>query len=92
MRSIALGRWPRAIERIELFPAPRGKYSGLLTSQTLNNCILFHHIFGLRDLLTMYISFIENNAEPNSSSAKEEAGTSSTGRLFFVLRVILSAD
>ena len=41
MRSIALGRWPRAIERIELFPAPRGKYSGLLTSQTLNNCILF---------------------------------------------------
>ena len=40
MRSIALGRWPRAIERIELFPAPRGKYSGLLTSQTLNNCIL----------------------------------------------------
>ena len=42
MRSIALDRWPRAIERIELFPAPRGKYSGLLTSQTLNNCILFN--------------------------------------------------
>ena len=40
MLSIARGRWPRAIERIELFPAPRGKYSGLLTSQTLNNCIL----------------------------------------------------
>ena len=33
-------RWPRAIESIELFPAPRGKYYGLLTSQTLNNCIL----------------------------------------------------
>ena len=40
MRSIALGRWPRAIEHIELFPAPRGKYSVLLTSQTLNNCII----------------------------------------------------
>ena len=39
MRSIALGRWPRAIERIELFPTPRGKYSGLFGSQTLNNCI-----------------------------------------------------
>ena len=44
MRSIALGRWPRAIERIELFPAPRGKYSGLLTSQTLNNCIIFYAV------------------------------------------------
>ena len=41
MRSIALGRWPRAEERIELYPAPRGKYSGLFTPQTLNNCILF---------------------------------------------------
>ena len=40
MRSIALSRWSRAVESIELFPAPRGKYSGLLTSQTLNNCIL----------------------------------------------------
>ena len=39
----------------------------------------------------MYISFIENNAEPNTSSAKEEAHTSSTGRLFFVLHDILSA-
>ena len=42
MRSITLDRWPRPIERIELFPAPRGKYSGLLTSQTLNNCILLN--------------------------------------------------
>ena len=40
MRTIALGRWPLAIERIELFPALRGNYSGLLTSQTFNNCIL----------------------------------------------------
>ena len=40
MRTIALGRWPLAIERIQLFPALRGNYSGLLTSQTFNNCIL----------------------------------------------------
>ena len=32
--------WPRAIERIELFPAPRGKCSGLLTDQTLNNLFI----------------------------------------------------
>lgn len=40
MCSIALGRWPGLIERIDLFPAPRWKHSvwidtGLLTSQTL---------------------------------------------------------
>ena len=40
MRKIALGRWPLAIERIEMFPALRENYSGLLTSQTFNNCIL----------------------------------------------------
>ena len=39
----------------------------------------------------MYISYIENNPEPDSSSAKEEAHTSSTGRLFYDLHVILSA-
>ena len=42
MRFIARRQRPRAIERTELFPAPRGIYSGLLTSQTLNNCIIFH--------------------------------------------------
>ena len=40
MRSVALGRCPRVIESIGLFPASRGKYSGLLTSQTLNKCLL----------------------------------------------------
>ena len=37
-----------------------------------------------RDVLTMYISFTENNAEPNTSSAIEEPHTSSTGWFFFV--------
>lgn len=42
LSAIAIGRWPRAIEHTELFPAPREKYSGLLTAQALNNCILLH--------------------------------------------------
>ena len=52
-------RWPPAMERIELFPAPRGKYSGLLTSQTLNNCILYH----TTDLgtLSVYLSIVNTN-------------------------------
>ena len=29
------------MHRAVKFPAPRGKYSGLLTSQTLINCILY---------------------------------------------------
>lgn len=38
MRSLAIGRWPRA---------PRGKHYGLLASQTLNKCIpsIVHVIF-----------------------------------------------
>ena len=31
---------PRAIEHTELFPAPRGKFSVLLTAQALNNCFI----------------------------------------------------
>lgn len=55
MCFIALGRWPRAIEHTELFPAPREKYSGLLTAQALNNCILYcYHHFSLN------ISIIKN--------------------------------
>lgn len=38
------GRCPRLIECIELFPTPRGKCAGLLTSQTLKNCILLYLI------------------------------------------------
>ena len=37
--TFALGRWPHRIEHIELSPALRGNYSGLWTSQTLNNKI-----------------------------------------------------
>ena len=65
--------------------------SDIIPEETWHYLLLFHHIFGLRDELTMYISFIENNAEPNTSIAKEEAHTSSKGRLFFVVHVILSA-
>ena len=52
MRSIELGRWPRAIECIELFPAPRGKYSGLLNSQTLNNCILSNSLLSCKFIIS----------------------------------------
>ena len=40
MLSITRGQRPRATERIELFPAPRGKCSGLLINHTLNNCFI----------------------------------------------------
>ena len=36
--SVGLGH---AVERMLLFQAPRGKYSGLLASQSINKCILF---------------------------------------------------
>ena len=65
--------------------------SDVIPEETWHYLLLFHHIFGLRDVLTMFIFFKENNAEPNTSSANEEAHKSSTSRLFFVLHDILSA-
>ena len=59
--------------------------SDVIPEETWKYLLLFHHIFGLRDVLTMYISFIENNTELNTSSVEEEPQTSSTGRLFFLL-------
>ena len=47
--------------------------SDVIPEETWTYVLLFHHIFGLRDVLTMYIFFKENNAEPNTSSANEEA-------------------
>ena len=38
--SIALGRWPQAIEHHRLFPVSQAKYSGLLPAFPFNNCIL----------------------------------------------------
>lgn len=33
--------WPRAIDHTKMFPAPREKYSCLLTAQAVNNCIIY---------------------------------------------------
>ena len=44
----------RAKECIELFPEPRGKCSGLLTDQTLNNC--FITLFQLRHYFCFLIT------------------------------------
>ena len=40
MPSIALGRWHRVIERIELFQAPHRNCSGQLTDQILHYCLI----------------------------------------------------
>ena len=53
MCSIALCRWPWAIEHIKLFPAPRGKCSGLWTSQTLHKCVIYEYIFS-NEIKTIY--------------------------------------
>lgn len=53
MCSITLGRWPWAIEHIKLFPAARGKCSGLLTSQTLYKCVIYEYIFS-NEIKTIY--------------------------------------
>ena len=61
MLSIALGQRLRAIECIELFPAPRGKYSGSLNkypkqkntlsksnikaTERLNNSVIYTYVF-----------------------------------------------
>ena len=62
MRYIARSQRPRGIERIELFPAPRGKYSSLLTYQTLNNC--FITLFQLRHFFCFLI--ISRNLQTNT--------------------------
>ena len=66
--------------------------SDVISVETWQYLLSFHHIFGLWDVLTMYISVIENNPEPNTSSVKDEPHTSSTGKLFFVLHINHSAS
>ena len=64
--------------------------SDVIPEETRQFTISSSHLW-VTDVLTMYIFFTENNPEPDSSSAKEEAHTSSTGRLFYDLHVIISA-
>ena len=55
MLSITQGQRPRAIERIELFPAPKGKCSSLLTNHTLNNCfIIYFQLFYIISVFSFY--------------------------------------
>ena len=86
--TFALGRWPHRIEHIELSPALRGNYSGLWTSQTLNNKINnCHSDFNKSCELVLSLWFLHFTPPPPSLSCMAQRSLTCASSHINVMRL-----